>query len=209
MTTNGQTPSSGAPIASKTGGDVLDADDGPQQGRLAAAARAEQTDDLTARNGHRQVRQDGAAPGDDPREHLAGEELAQHPRPGLARRRRAHQGDDALPPLVRVPDSGEEAHQTAPDAVRARGEHAFEQLLGPGRELEGGDEQRVLAVEVVVHEPRVDAGRPGDPPDRRGVEAAGAELVAGRGQDVASPVLPRRTPPPSPDAVRRLVRRSG
>src|SRR5438045_2582355 len=49
-----------------------------------------------------------------------------------------------------------------------------------------------------------DAGRPRDAADRGGVEAAGAELGPGRGQDVPPPVLPRRPATPALGGVRNL-----
>ena len=96
------------------------------------------------------------------------------------------------------------------ELVRSRGEHLGQQLVRVGRRLDGGEEQLVLAAEVVVHERRVDAGVGRDAADRRAVEPALGERRPGGGQD-GVPGVGVAGPPARPavrDGAQLVLRRS-
>ena len=148
---------------------------------------------------------------DDAAQHLGDEELAQQLRRPLV----ADGGPEQRQrrPAARARPRRAAAMRTtaAPSCVAVGRQHLGQQLVGVGRRLDGGQEQLVLAAEVVVHQRRVDAGapsrcrgssrrrtrarrtpsgrRPGPPPGCRGCRDAGPTGRLGHGAQL---VLLRR-----------------
>ena len=111
-------------------------------------------------------------------------------------------------PAGAVPHPQRHADDGGAELVAVGGEHLGQQLVRVGRRLDGGEEQLVLAAEVVVHERRIDPGLGRDAADRGAVEPALGERRPGGGQD-GVPGVGVAGPPAGPAASgRRSVRSS-
>ena len=155
-------------------GDRRDADD---------VAGDDEPDHLRGRERAAQLRVGGSRARGDASEDLAAEELTQHPRRLLARHARPDEGHERVASLRRLPDRQEGLDDPPAEPVDVARGDPLDELGRVDRHVEGLGEERRLALEVVVHERRVDPGLPGDAAHARLVVSLGREGLSRRVDD--------------------------
>src|SRR6478609_3038267 len=135
---------------------------------------------------HHELREHGA---DDDRD----ETLVEQGRAVLAEHRADHRQQPYLDLRI-VPRRQEGAKQPLPGAVRPLGDHGSQELAWVDGHLQRGEEEVVLAAEVVVHERGVDTGGGRDGADRRTPESLLGERRPRSRQDLGPGVRGSGTP---------------
>ncbi len=113
-------------------------------------------------------------------EHLADEELPQHPGREVVAERRAHEPDEDVPRPLVLESCQNGRDERLSDPLLRPLQHQLDDAVGPHGRADGLSEEVSLLVEVVMHQRRVNPGSERHGSHRGGVVPVGDEEFARR-----------------------------